>query len=87
LDYFFFCGATGAAGALFAGAAGLPGAAGCGFDGCLFIVFFSWLESDFHRMSQFTPFPKKEKPFFSENSEEPENQALLNKKISPNSVD
>jgi hypothetical protein len=41
----------------------LAGAAGCGFAGCLFIILFSWLESDFHRMSQFTLFAKKEKQF------------------------
>jgi uncharacterized membrane protein YdbT with pleckstrin-like domain len=29
----------------------------------LYSLFFSWLESDFHRMFQFTPFLKKEKHF------------------------
>ena len=28
-------------------------------------LFFSWLESDLHRMSQFTPFLKKEKGFLA----------------------
>jgi hypothetical protein len=74
---FFCCGAAGAGAAGFAGAL-LAGAAGCGFAGCfMFIVFFSWLESDFHRMFQFTLFLKKEKGFLEKKQKGLETKPLL----------